>query len=78
MKNVLDLISPQSKTWTVLMLEGKAKRLMSQLLTFPELSVVEYSLVYATDAVRFHTGVVHFLLGKEFLSFEIVNKKGKH
>jgi hypothetical protein len=36
--------------------------------------IVDYCLDYACEAVRFHTGVVHFLMGKEYLSDV---KKGK-
>ena len=66
--DVLSLISQQqNKTWPVFVLEGKAKRLMSQFLTYPGHVTTEYSLDYAYEAVRFHTGVVQFLLGKDFL-----------
>lgn len=70
------MISVQNKTWTVSVLEGKAKRLMSQFLTFPHESKSDYSLDYAYEAVRFHTGVVQFLLGKEFLCKDADTSKG--
>ena len=75
LKDVLTLISQkQNSTWFMLILEGRAKRLMSQFLTFPGHVTSDYCLDYACEAVRFHTGVVHFLMGKEYLSDV---KKGK-
>ncbi|CAG2211308.1 unnamed protein product [Mytilus edulis] len=76
LNEVLSVISVQNKTWTVSVLEGKAKRLMSQFLTFPHESKSDYSLDYAYEAVRFHTGVVQFLLGKEFLCKDADTSKG--
>ncbi|XP_076092689.1 uncharacterized protein LOC143064061 [Mytilus galloprovincialis] len=76
LNEVLSVISVQNKTWTVSVLEGKAKRLMSQFLTFPHKSKSDYSLDYAYEAVRFHTGVVQFLLGKEFLCKDADTSKG--
>ncbi|CAC5385173.1 ESP1 [Mytilus coruscus] len=76
LNEVLSVISAQNKTWTVSVLEGKAKRLMSQFLTFPHKVKSDYSLDYAYEAVRFHTGVVQFLLGKEFLCKDADTSKG--
>ncbi|XP_060075951.1 uncharacterized protein LOC132555621 [Ylistrum balloti] len=66
------LESQESRTRSVCSAEGTAKRLMSMFLGLPNcLQQYQsmYSLDFALDAIRMHTGVIQLILGKEFLNF---------
>ncbi|XP_046575323.1 separin-like isoform X2 [Haliotis rubra] len=58
--------------------EGVAKRLLSMFLIQPmqsETQVSEYALSLAQEAVKLHTAVVHFLMGRDMES--VVSQSGK-
>lgn len=77
---VESLVKANSKSWIATLTEGVAKRLLSMFLiqpVQPETHVAEYALSLAQEAVKLHTAVVHFLMGRDMESVVSQSGKGK-
>ncbi|XP_071103175.1 separin-like [Haliotis cracherodii] len=75
---VESLVKANSKSWIATLTEGVAKRLLSMFLiqpVQPDTHVAEYALSLAQEAVKLHTAVVHFLMGRDMES--VVSQSGK-